>query len=396
MDKYIAILGGNQLACPAIEHLGDLGYKTLVLDRNPDSPGKAVATTFLAADFADYETAQKVIKDYDLAAILAISDFGVRTAARLSEELGLPGYSWQSALNVTNKVYMKQRWMAEGLLTPKFAHNKLSRILAGERIEWDTFPCIVKPAFSGGGSRGVALVNNHDDVIKELQSSQTVYIDDDIILEEFIDGTEHTLEVLIHNGETHLLSISDKKNYEDSISVVQDLYFPGQVGWRHGERLRDLMDRACRALGLENGCAHFEVLISGDDIYLLEVGGRPGGGINFFPICTLSTGYDYPRELVRILSGEVPSMARADKTFQLGWHFFNTGNGRLVNVRGFDEVKAHPNVVDAQLYARVGEDLPNRSNDLARPGYFLVKGRDMQEVNRIIDELKQRVVFEVE
>ena len=109
---------------------------------------------------------------------------------------------------------------------------------------------------------------------------------------------------------------------------------------------------------------------------------RPGGGINFFPISYLSTGYDYPQELARILSGEDPLLSINDEVYHLGWHFFNTPQGVLSSVDGFNELRNNNAVVDAKLYVKVGEPRPNRSDDLARPGYVLVKAKSHAEVKR--------------
>ena len=89
-EKYLLILGGNELACPAIKHLGELGYKTLVVDRDRSAPAKKFAHTFLSVNFSDYDETLKAIKNYEIGAIMALNDFGVRTAASLSQFYGLP------------------------------------------------------------------------------------------------------------------------------------------------------------------------------------------------------------------------------------------------------------------------------------------------------------------
>ncbi len=52
MANYLAVLGGNALACPAIEHLNRVGFKTLVLDANPSSPARECSTRFVITDFS--------------------------------------------------------------------------------------------------------------------------------------------------------------------------------------------------------------------------------------------------------------------------------------------------------------------------------------------------------
>jgi biotin carboxylase len=395
-DPFLLVLGGNALACPAIKHLNEAGYNTLVIDKDPAAPARELAAKFATADFFNCEEAKTAVSQFHLGGVMAINDFGVRSASHISAARGLPGYHEQAALNVTNKVHMKREWMLAGLRTPQFTWAKIDDLLKGEEVEWDSFPCIIKPAFAGGGSRGVFLVQSFKEMHRRLEESHSVYLDEEVIIEEYIQGTEHTIEVLIFDGQTHILSISDKENYRDNVSVVQDLYFPGRIGRRFKDLLRTIIPQACHALGLSNGSAHFEVLISNRDIYLLEVGGRPGGGLNFFPICELSAGYDYPLELARILTGKAPQLVKEKETVCLRWHFFATEQGILKKVEGFEKIRDHPNVVDAQLFAEVGQRLPDRSNDLARPGYFLVYGKDYEEIDSLFHEFNNVVEFEVE
>ena len=149
-------------------------------------------------------------------------------------------------------------------------------------------------------------------------------------------------------------------------------------------------------MGLSNGSAHFEILIRNKDIYLLEVGGRPGGGLNFFPICQLSTGYDYPLEFARILTGEAPLLTNHKETFCLGWHFFTTERGILKKLKGFENIQRHSNVVDTQLFVEEGQILDDISDDLSRPGYFLVYGKDHEEIDHLLEELIDMIHFEIE
>ena len=109
-------------------------------------------------------------------------------------------------------------------------------------------------------------------------------------MEEYILGSEHTVGILVRNSKAKVISISDKVNYQDSISVVQDLFFQA-YRLVNFDKINELVDKAISALSFENGCAHLEILISDGKVFLLEIGARPGGGINFFPISYLSTGY---------------------------------------------------------------------------------------------------------
>ena len=55
-ERYLALLGGNKLAIPAIQRLRERGYSVLVIDGNSDCPAKDKADLFIHANFSNVET----------------------------------------------------------------------------------------------------------------------------------------------------------------------------------------------------------------------------------------------------------------------------------------------------------------------------------------------------
>ena len=158
--KYLAVLGGSLLSCPAIKKLEKLGYKVLLIDGDKNAPAKKYVSKFVNVDFSDTSKTLASIKNFDLEGIISLNDFGVLTASTIANEKGLKGWSLESANLLINKKKMKEKWIRDGLKTARFACLKISQIIDYEFIVWDCYPCIVKPNFSGGGSRGVALVKD--------------------------------------------------------------------------------------------------------------------------------------------------------------------------------------------------------------------------------------------
>ncbi len=370
---FLLILGGNRMAVPAIELLERSGYRTLVLDRDGGAPGQAAASRFMAVNFSDAASTRAALADVPLSGVLPLNDFGVRTAAAIATERRLRGLSTEAAYRVTNKVAMKQAWAAAGLSTPTWTWATKADILAGHFPGWQSFPCIVKPAFSGGGSRGVGLAHDWPGVQTIVGASLPKYLDDEVVIEEFVEGSEHTVEMIIAGAETRLLSISDKQNYPRSVTVVKKLRFPGPVGHAHRQLIEPLVAASARALGLGYGTTHTEVLLRRGKPYLLEVGARPGGGINLHPICELSTGYCYPAILAAVLTGGTPNYSRS-RPVHLAWHYFDHGPGTIAAICGFDALADEPDVVAAEMYDRPGLPGLDKRDDLARPGFVLVRG----------------------
>lgn len=397
VEPMLLILGGNSMACPAIAELERQGYRTLVMDGNPSAKAKEVATLFKPVNFFYEKQVLQALEGVRIMGVMALNDFGVRTASAIAKTLDLPGYNRTSAFSLTNKVIMKKIWGLHKLPSAPFSYGRISDVLKGRFSDHVRFPCVIKPAFSGGGSRGVSLVHSFKDLRDQVTQRENYCLDGEVLVEDYMAGcTEHTVEVLIYRGSPTILSISDKINYTNSVTIVQTLFFPGEHGWSNQKIISDIVTEACHALELTDGCAHFEVLLRNGEAFLLEVSGRPGGGLNFAPICELSTGYNYPLELARVLTGEAPLLNCNNRTHVIGWHFFELPLGRLKRIRGFELVKAHPAVIAAELFINQGDQVQQMENDLQRPGYLLVKGDSCRQVESILKELVNTVEFEIE
>ena len=189
-----------------------------------------------------------------------------------------------------------------------------------------------------------------------------------------------------------MLSISDKENYPDSVTVVQKLRFPGPTGHAHRHIIEPLVAASARALGLGYGTTHTEVLIRDGKPYLLEVGGRPGGGVNWHPICELSTGFSYPLILAAVLTGSPPDYTRK-ASIHLAWHYFDHGPGSIGAICGFYELLDEPDVVATEMYDQIGRPGLDKRDDIARPGFGLAKAETPEKSVARASELADRVKF---
>lgn len=397
MAGYLAVLGGNKLACKAIAQLEKNGFRVLVLDKKPVEETYQIASKVLCVDFSDTDATRKALHGIEVSGIMAINDFGVVTAATIAGERKLFGYSVEAARNASEKTRMKDCWKASGLPTAAYKNYTADRI-AEIPGSWDIFPCIIKPSAVGGGSRGVYYTDNKRELAAKLKELHALYPVQNIVVEEFIEGTEHTIEVLVYGGQTQLMSISDKKNYPGNKTIVQDLWFPGPKGNLYRKRLETLLHDACMSLGLGYGSAHFEVMITpADEIVLIEVGGRPGGGLNFHPISLLTTGYDYTLELASILTRGEPANKRSADTVKLVWHFFDPFEGTVQEVRGFENIQRLPEVVECDLMVTVGRTMKKTfSNDLERAGHYLFTYTNPDDVAAYIEKNDKLVEFVLE
>lgn len=122
------ILGASELQLPAIRTAKEMGLQVITLDMNPDSMGfKEPGIIHEIISTLDEEKVLEAAKRYKIDAITTIcADFAMRTVARVSEELDLPGISVKAAYTATNKAALRKRLKECGIPIPKFekADNK--------------------------------------------------------------------------------------------------------------------------------------------------------------------------------------------------------------------------------------------------------------------------------
>jgi biotin carboxylase len=393
-ERFLLVLGGNRMAVRAIAELEAGGYRTLVLDRAGNAPARGVASRFMAVDFSDTAATRTAVTAQPLSGVMPLNDFAVRTAAAIAVERGLRGVTAAAAYRLTNKVAMKRAWDAAGLPTAAWTWALKDDVLAGRIPAWERFPCIVKPAFSGGASRGVGLARDWSEVRRIVAAGAASYRDPELVIEEYLAGSEHTVEMVVAGGQHWLLSISDKENYPGSHTVVQRLAFPGPIGHAYLPAIERLVAASARALGVDFAATHTEVIIRNGAPYLLEVGGRPGGGINFHPICRLSAGYSYPGILAAALTGGAADFARGPR-HHLAWEYFDHGPGLVRAIRGFEALRREPDVVELELYEEPGRPALDKHDDLARPGFVLVEGPSLDQARARARRLAASVEFDI-
>jgi len=372
------------MVIPALNEIKDHGVITHIFDRDSNAPAKCFADAFYPIDFSNYTEVIKAVHNFKPSGVMALNDFGVVPAAKIAKEFSLPGFSVESARLLTKKDLQKAAIQKAGILTPKFQTFAISDIFQKNfegKLEL-LFPFVVKPAFSGGGSRGVGLIDSVCCLRKFIDLNKAVFLTDVVVLEEYVRGSEHSVEAIVYNGSPELLSVSDKRNYQGSMSVVQDLFFPGKIGIAYEKQIRTMLESLCKAFLLHTGAIHLEIIISNDKVYFLEIGGRPGGGLNFHPICEMANGYNYPKILSTVLCGLNMYTNRSIEKNFLAWHYFRTKRCRSEIMH----LKEHPAVVDIKVDQNAPDFSGHPENDLLRPGYILFKAKSYVELELYIKE----------
>jgi hypothetical protein len=202
---------------------------------------------------------------------------GMILAARARAALGVPGMSVEETLPFRDKVVMKDVLVKAGVRTSK---HRRGRSVAEVRAAAEEigFPLIVKPV-AGAGSADTYAIREQAELERALSALRGV---DEVTVEEFIEGEEHTWDTVCAEGEILFENVAwyrptplvAKQNEWISAqsTCLRDIDRPEvRIG-------RELGRQVLAALGWRTGFTHMEWFRTrqGEAVFG-EIGGRPPG-----------------------------------------------------------------------------------------------------------------------
>jgi biotin carboxylase len=396
MAGTLMLLGASHFYVPVIWELQKLGFQALVTDRNPEAEGFRYADLSETVDISDREGTLKVARAHKIQGIMAVNDFGVRTASYVAEQLGLVGIHRECAAASCDKGKQRQKWYQAGLPQPEFgmAVDFHSATEVANRIG---FPLVIKPTDSGGASRGVSVVRDLSQLEWAFHFAQPFSKTGEVILEGYIEGIESTVECLIFQGQVEILAVSDKvKPVDTRYRVAVGLYYPAFFPSEVMAQIRQIVPKAIHALGLETGAAHAELMMRPDGrIWIVEMAARPGGGHIFHTVVPQVSGINMVQELAKILMGRDPSIKR-QAARGAAYKFFIPPKGRIREIRGAEVAASLEGVLALGIQVKPGEVIGELAGQHNRAGYVVTAGETRDEAVARAAAVERTIIFDVE
>lgn len=385
------ILQAGQSQIRIIETAQKMGLKVISTDKNMNAPGLKIADIGENVDVVNKEETLKLAKKYKVDGILPGGDVSLPTAAYVAEEMALVGLSPEQANTATNKELYYERFRKNNIPYP--TTGIIEDIDECYRLSRDIgFPVIIKPTTSFGGSRGVKRINNINEIEDAFIFAKRSSQNGRMLLEEFIDGEEHTVESIIHNGKNHVLAISDKERIKESYCLATSLNYPSQLPEDTISKINDIAQQVSDALDLKNWITHLEVITHNDQIKVIDFGAR-GGGAGYIPAVIVPNmcGVNMMEEFIRILLNEKPQNIQGRFRNGIIYRFFTPPAGKITEIKGIEEVKAMEDVIDVHLHVKLGDIIHPLTTQLERSGYFVVRGKSFNDAMIKAKEVENRV-----
>lgn len=386
--KKLMILGASILQVPAIEKAKSMGLEVIVVDMNPDAVGfkipgilKEVISTI------DTPAILEAAKRHQIDGIMTLaSDMPMQSVAVVCHEFGLVGISEDTALKATNKAFMRDALKEAGVPIPLYfrVKEKEEFKIAVENIHAFGYKCIVKPA-DNSGSRGVDLLNEKTDIDKAFDYTAQFSRSGEIVVEEYMEGPEVSVETIALDGSVHVIQITDKLTTGAPYFVEMGHSQPSLLNEDIKKSISELAIAANKAIGINNGPSHTEIKVTKDGPKIVELGARLGGDCITTHLVPLSTGVDMVENTIRIAIGEKPDLSpKWNKGSAI--RYFKTGTGIIKSIKGINEAKTISGVIDINVVHDVGEQIGDIKSSTDRVGFVIAQSEDAKQAIAVAEK----------
>lgn len=297
--KKLAILGASYLQKPLVEKANQLGIETHCFSwDNSEAICKEIAHYFYPISVLEKELILEKCKEIKADGITTIAtDICVPTICYVAEKMNLISNSYRSGIISTNKAKMRAAFLLNNVNSPKSIALKDFSV---ENFKDFDFPLIVKPT-DRSGSRGVVKVSDFNELETGIKIALEQSIEKQVVVEEFIEGVEVSVESVSWKGEHYIIAITDKITTGEPHFVELEHHQPSQLPEKLKEKIIVETLKALDALEIKFGASHSEFkILNNGKVIAIEVGARMGGDFIGSHLVQLSTGYDFLKGVINI------------------------------------------------------------------------------------------------
>ncbi|MFJ6782662.1 ATP-grasp domain-containing protein [Streptomyces yangpuensis] len=341
--------------------------------------------------------------DLEPAAVVPAIEYATPFAARLAERYGLPGAGLGAAQILRDKALLRQVSAAAGIANPaSVAVRSPDDVRAFMRGR--PGPVVLKPA-NRQASVGIRVVHDAAEVDRAwadcLVQDEGIFVPDrpmdlSMLAEEFLDGPEYSVEMLVRDGAPLFSNVTGKRLFPGPHPVELAHTVPADVPGELADLLVARTERLVGVVGFRDGFVHGEWIVSDGVPHLVECAGRlPGGGI----VDTIELAY--PVELLRsyytVLRGEelpgaLPRRAKGGAAVR----FLAAGPGRVTAVHGVEEARRAEGVFLAAVTVGPGHRCTPVRHSWDRAGVVMTAADSPAQALRLAEAAAGMVRIDIE
>lgn len=317
-----AILGGGLFQCELIKKASQKGYKTLVLDKNPEAAGASLADIFLPVDISDKDAVCGALRPYkqDLALCGTVGTDFSDSVAQVNEVYSLPGPRPNHSGLTTHKGKMRDFLGRHGINQMAYFYtSQEEEALAWLRQNPSYQGYVIKPA-RNMGARGVLFFRDPDELSYAFEYAASYDKNKEVIVEHYLEAQELSVDALVFQGEVYITGIADRLIFlkDNHYFIEKGHLMPSVFHEELHAKVRELFQKIAQALEKETGIVYHGAL-KGDirltqegDLYVGEIASRLSGGFMSTHTYPLASGNDLLLAYIELLEGKRSSFLQTE------------------------------------------------------------------------------------
>ncbi len=399
------MVGGGMEAVPGIQAALGLKIHVVVSDIDENAPGFGLADDKMIASTYNVEqtvsAAQKYHRDVrPIDGVMSVASDVPLTVASVADALGLPGISTQVAKLATDKLAMKQQFLASGVPIPWFSKvtskSELSSIASKQG-----FPLVLKPVDSRG-SRGVLRLNRETNLDWAYETSARHSNTGRVMVEAFLAGPQVSTESIVLNGVAHTPGFSDRNYaYLDRYApyfIENGGELPSRLPKEQQRAVRDLKQQAAKSLGIDNWVAKGDIVVHDGKPHVIELAARLSGGYFCTHEIPLNTGVKPVEAVIRLALGLPVSPQDLQPQFErpVAQRYLFPTPGRVLSVTGVEQARQIEGVAEVVVKVKPGDVVPIPTDSNAAAAMVIAVSDTKEEAVLLAEQAIAQVTIETE
>ncbi|HNW92214.1 MAG TPA: ATP-grasp domain-containing protein, partial [bacterium] len=393
MSRTLLIIGAGVMQVPAIRIAREMGLQVAVTDYNAEAIGMRLADFPLVMSTRDVEGNVRIARDFNrrhrISGVITVGTDASMTVAAVAQALGLSGITFEAAEMATNKLKMRRRLRERGVPCPDF---RAVWSLADARNAFRTlgFPAVIKPC-DNMGARGVLRVGGPDEIDAAFRHAKSCTPSGELIVEQYMDGPELSIDALVVDGEPVLWGIADRIIALPPHFIELGHTLPSALPAEVQQAACDVMRAGIAALEITTGAAKGDIKVTTQGVMVGEIAARLSGGFMSSYTYPLATGIDMIKGAIKLALGEDPRPFPAPAARVALERAIIPAHGHIISISGVAEARRLPGVQEIFLSYQEGQTFPPPQSNLDKLGHVIAVGDTRAQAEAAAEAERQRI-----
>lgn len=272
MNKKILILGAGNAQLDLINYCKSVGLEAYGCSYCDTDKGIPLLDCFAQINIVDFEAVKAYFVENNIDYIYSVgSDIAVPVFSRVAEETGKFSFVSSKTAEICCNKHLMRRAMGNSKFNVPFMVCSSCEIP-------EFFPAMIKPVDSQG-QRGVHRVNNAEEFKHCFADAVSYSACKKVIVEKYISGNEISVNAYVKNGEVIFSIMSDRESFENLPGgIIKAHHLPSVYkNTPVAAKVDELVKEAVAKLNISNGPVYFQIMVSDNEPYLIEVTPRLDG-----------------------------------------------------------------------------------------------------------------------